>query len=216
MRVQDVMTTDVVTARPDMTLKEVARQMAAHGVSGMPVLDDEMHLVGVISEADLIAKEAPEPVANGHLLGRLAHRGPTDEERRFDARLVRDAMTSPAVTVEPYYTLPGAADRMIKRGINRLPVLRRGRVIGIVTRADIVRAFARPDDDVIADVREIVSLQKELWSEDAPVAISVEEGEVTLSGQVRRRALAERLPGAVRMVPGVVDVCAELTWSVDE
>jgi osmotically-inducible protein OsmY len=89
-------------------------------------------------------------------------------------------------------------------------------VIGIVTRADIVRAFARPDDDVIADVREIVSLQKELWSEDAPVAISVEEGEVTLSGQVRRRALAERLPGAVRMVPGVVDVCAELTWSVDE
>jgi CBS domain-containing protein len=216
MRVRDVMTTDVVTARPGMTLKEAAREMAAHGISGMPVIDEELRIVGVISEADLIAKETPEPDVNGHLLRRLAHRGLSDEERRFEARVVSAAMTSPAVTVDAYYTLPGAAGQMLEHGVNRLPVVRAGQLVGIVTRADLVRAFARADGDVLADIREAVALQKELWSEDAPVAISVDEGEVTLTGAVRRRALAERLPSAARAVPGVVGVRSELTWSVDE
>src|SRR5262245_59063032 len=85
MRVQDVMTADVVTARPDMSLKEAARTMTTHGISGMPVLDDEGFVVGVISEADLIAKEAQEPETDGQLLRRLARRGPSDDERRFAA-----------------------------------------------------------------------------------------------------------------------------------
>jgi CBS domain-containing protein len=214
MRVEDVMTTAVVTARPDMTLKEAAREMASHGISGMPVLDEEMHVVGVISEADLIAKQAMEPEVNG--LRRLTHRGPSDEERRYDAHVVGAAMTSPAVTVDAYYTLTGAAELMLSHKVNRLPVLRGERLAGIVTRADLVRAFARSDAEVAADVREVVTLQKELGSEDAPVAISIDEGEVTLTGQVRRRMLAETLPWAARAVPGVVGVRSELTWSVDE
>jgi CBS domain-containing protein len=216
MRVRDVMTKEVVTARPDMTLKDAAREMAAHGISGMPVVDEEMRVVGVISEADLIAKQIHEPEANGHLLRRLAHRGPTDEERRFNAHLVSAAMTSPAVTVDAYYTLPGAAGEMLEHGVNRLPVLRAGELVGIVTRADLVRAFARADGDVLAEVREAVDLQRELWSDDAPVKISVDDGEVTLTGAVRRRGLAERLPSAARAVPGVVGVRSELTWSDEE
>jgi len=157
--------------------------MAAHGVSGMPVLDEELRVVGVISEADPIAKGAPAPEANGHLLRRLAHSGPSDEERRYDAHVVSTAMTTPAVTVEAFYRLTGAAELMLGRGVNRLPVLRGGRLVGIVTRADLVRAFARADADVIADVREVVDLRRELWCEDAPVAISIDDGEVTLTGE---------------------------------
>jgi CBS domain-containing protein len=120
------------------------------------------------------------------------------------------------VTVDAYYTLTGAAELMLRRGVNRLPVLRGDRLVSIVTRADPVRAFARSDADVIADVREAVDLQRELWSEYAPVATSIDEGEVTLTGEVGRRVLAESLPWAARAVPGVVGVRSELTWSVDE
>jgi CBS domain-containing protein len=216
MRVEDVMTVEVVTARPDMSLKEAARELAAHGISGMPVLDEAMQVVGVISEADLIAKEAHQPEADGHLLRRLAHHAPSDDERRYDAHSVSAAMTSPAVTIDAYYTLTGAAELMLRRRVNRLPVLRGERLVGIVTRADLVRAFARSDSDVASDVREVVTLQKELGSEYGDVGISIEDGLVTLTGEVRRRTLAETLPGAARGVPGVVGVRSELTWSVDE
>jgi CBS domain-containing protein len=120
------------------------------------------------------------------------------------------------VTVDAYYTLTGAAELMLQRGVNRLPVLRGDSLVGIVTRADLVRAFARSDADVVADVREVVALQKELGSEYGDVGISIDDGQVTLTGEVRRRALAETLPWAARGVPGVVDVRSELTWSVDE
>jgi osmotically-inducible protein OsmY len=105
---------------------------------------------------------------------------------------------------------------MLRRRVNRLPVLRGDRLVGIVTRADLVRAFARSDADVVADVREVVALQKELGSEYGDVGISIDEGQVTLTGEVGRRALAETLPWAARGVPGVVAVRSELTWSVDE
>lgn len=95
-------------------------------------------------------------------------RPPSRSWSRYDAHVVRTAMTSPAVTVDAYYTLTGAAELMLRRGVNRLPVLRGDRLVGIVTRADLVRAFARSDADVIADVREAVDLQRELWSEYAP------------------------------------------------
>jgi CBS domain-containing protein len=216
MRVSDVMTSDVVTARPEMTLKEAAREMAEHGISGMPVVDDELSVIGVISEADLLAKERYEPDDNHGVLGRLVHRGVTEDERRFDARDVRGAMTAPAVTVERYYPLIGAAERMLERGINRLPVVRRGELIGIVTRADLVRAFARSDDALAADVREIVLLQKELWSDGGTVDVGIAAGEVTLTGQVWHRAHAETLPKMVRAIPGVVSVRSELTWSEED
>jgi CBS-domain-containing membrane protein len=125
-------------------------------------------------------------------------------------------MTSPAVTVDAYYTLAGAAELMLSHKVNRLPVVRGDRLVGIVTRADLVRAFARTDEEVVADVREAVAMQRELGSEDAPVSVRIDEGEVTLTGEVRRRLLAETLPWAARAVPGVVGVHSELTWSVDE
>jgi CBS domain-containing protein len=150
MRVKDVMTTDVVTARPEMTLKDAAREMAARGISGMPVVDDEMRVIGVISEADLVAKERHQPYEARGVLGLLVHRGVSDGERRFEARNVAEAMTAPAVTVAAYCPLTGAAERMLEGGINRLPVMHRGELVGIVTRADLVRAFVRSNDELAA------------------------------------------------------------------
>ena len=213
MRVKDVMTSEVVTLRPETSLKQAAREMATRGISGMPVVDADGRVVGVISEADLLAKERQAPEENSGLLDRLVHRGDSEDERRFEARDVAAAMTSPAVTVEVYCPVTGAAERMLDRGINRLPVVQRGRLVGIVTRADLVRAFARSDDELAAEVREIVSLQQELWADRTPLDIGIDAGEVTLRGTVRRQPEAEVIPKMIRTIPGVVGVRSELTWT---
>lgn len=216
MRVRDVMTSDVVTARPEMSLKEAAREMAARGISGMPIVDDEMRVIGVISETDLVAKERHEPDEERGALGRLVHRGVSDDERRFEARDVAAAMTAPAVTVTAHCPLTGAAERMLEGGINRLPVVQRGELVGIVTRADLVRAFVRSDDELAADIRETVELHKEVWSDGGTVQVGLDDGEVTLKGEVWRHAMADTLPRMVRAIPGVVSVRSELTWSEEE
>jgi osmotically-inducible protein OsmY len=102
---------------------------------------------------------------------------------------------------------------MLERGINRLPVIGRDQLIGIVTRADLVRAFARSDGELAADVREMVELQMDLAGDRSPIQVAVSEGEVTLTGAVRLRSQAEILARTVRSVPGVVDVTSELTWT---
>jgi CBS domain-containing protein len=121
-------------------------------------------------------------------------------------------MTSPAITIEPHWPVAMAAEQMIEGGVNRLPVVRQGRLVGIVTRADLVRAFARSDQQITGDIREMVALQQELWRDEQPVEVSIEAGEVTLAGAVRRRDEAVLLPKMVRTVPGVVSVRSELTW----
>jgi CBS domain-containing protein len=213
MRVEDVMTRDVATARAEMTLKEAARGMAARGISGMPVVDEDGSVIGVISEADLLGKERDEPERNGGALGRFRQRGETDEGRRFAARLVGAAMTTPAITVAPYCPVTIAADRMLEAGINRLPVIRRDTLIGIVTRADLVRAFARSDSELEADVREMVELQKELGGDRRPIQVAIRDGEVRLTGEVRRQSQADVIAKVVRSVPGVVAVSSDLTWA---
>jgi CBS domain-containing protein len=213
MQVEDVMTREVATARAEMTLKEAAREMAARGISGMPVLDDDGSVIGVISEADLLGKERHEPEPDGGLLSRVRHRSESDVERRFDARLVGAAMTAPAVTVSAYCPVSGAAERMLTRGINRLPVVRRGELIGIVTRADLVKAFARSDDDLDAEVREMVQLQQEIAADRNVIHVSISEGEVTLTGAVRRHSQAGVVARMIRTIPGVVGVHSELTWT---
>jgi CBS domain-containing protein len=105
---------------------------------------------------------------------------------------------------------------MLEHGVNRLPVLQRGRLIGIVTRADLVRAFARSADEVLADAREEVEFHQKLNNDPGSVVVEIHEGEVVLTGSVRRRSDADILPRLVRSVPGVVDVRSELRWSEDQ
>ncbi len=195
MRVQDVMTVDVATVNPESSLKDVARELSGRRISGMPVVDGDGRVVGVISEADVLAKEESEPEAG---------------------RAAREVMTSPAITIEPHWPVAIAADRMIEAGVNRLPVVQQGRLVGIVTRADLVRAFARSDEQIAGDIREMVALQQELWRDQQPVDVRIDAGEVTLAGEVRRREEALVLPKMVQTVPGVVSVGSTLTWSEED
>jgi CBS-domain-containing membrane protein len=216
MRVRDVMTRDVATVAPDTSLKDVARELVARGISGVPVVDEDGRVVGVVSEADVLAKERREPEDDGGGLARFVHRQDPNARSKRDARLAGEAMTSPAITIEPFWTIPSAAQIMLDRSINRLPVVQDGRLVGIVTRADLVRAFARSDEEIALEIREQVALQEALWLEDGSVDVVVQAGETTLTGSVRRRADAEVLPQIVAKVPGVVTVHSNLTWSEEE
>jgi CBS domain-containing protein len=215
MRVEDVMTVDVATVKPETPLKDVARALSAGGISGMPVVDDDGRITGVISEADVLVKVQSEPEQHARAVARLLGHHEREEPKRFGARVASDAMTRPALTIERHRPVAVAAEQMVEHGVNRLPVVHQGRLVGIVTRADLVRAFARSDEAIAGEIRELVALQQELWRDDRPVQVSIDTGEVTLAGEVRRRDEAEVVSKMARTVPGVVSVRSDLTWSED-
>lgn len=216
MRVKDVMTADVCTTTADTPLREAARMLAARGISGMPVLAPDSSVTGVVSEADVLAKERRAPTDERGRFARLLNHEASDNDFKHDARLVGDAMTAPAITITSHTSIATAAGRMLEYAVNRLPVTDRGQLVGIVTRADLVRAFARSDEEIATDVREELALQQALVNDANEVGVAIAHGDVVLTGAVRRRTDAEILPRLVRNVPGVLDVRSELSWSVEE
>lgn len=203
MNVIDLMTTEVVVVHPETPLKEVARLLIEHRISGMPVVDQDGTVLGVVSEADLLAKEAgvheaPRPSSLRWLLGR---------DRQQEAQLLRinavtagAAMTTPAATIEAGQPLSAAARRMTEDRINRLPVVKDGRLVGIITRADVVRAYARPDDDLFA------TAQFEVRAVDGLRVVSVTDGVATLAGTVSHPAVAATARQVVLGIDGMVGV----------
>lgn len=211
MRVDEVMTRDVVTVTPETSLKDVARKLVELRISGMPVVGPDGSVVGVISEADVLAKERVI-YDDGGAIARLMHRPDPSEKAKLAARVAGEAMTSPAITVEPYWTIPTVARMMLERGINRLPVVQRQELVGIVTRADLVRAFARADEEIATEIRDALALQEAMSFGRGPVTVRVEGGEATIAGTVRTRDDAEVLTNATAKVPGVVSVHSEIAW----
>lgn len=208
MKIRDIMKTDVVTVGVETSLRDVAALLASRGISGVPVVH-EGRVVGVVSEGDIVIKERGE-APRGGLLSFLAHDRAT-AELKLEARNAGEAMTAPAVTIGPHRPVAEAAARMIDADVNRLPVVEEdGALVGIVTRADLVRAFVRTDEDLGREIREDVLLRA-LWIPPATVQVAVEEGVVTLTGRVDNRVTAEILPGLVQRVPGVVSVVCEVT-----
>ena len=202
MRVADVMTTGVVTVPPETPLKEVAALLHRCGISGAPVVDDAGRVLGVVSEADILAQErGPRPRP------RLARvRGRDDAERKSGARTAGEAMTSPAIAIAPWRRVDAAAATMLDRGVNRLPVLdSHGRLVGIVTRADLVRAFVHTDEQIADEIRREV-LTRDLWLDPEEFDLAVEQGDVTISGDLRSTDVQEALTRCIRLVPGVVSV----------
>lgn len=206
MKVADLMTTDVVTATPDTALKIAARELAARGVSGMPVVDDSGHVIGVLSEADVLAKEV-DGRRTGNALLRLLEGPPVDD--RFDALTVGEAMTAPAIVIRPERPVTEAATVLLNEGINRLPVVGdEGALLGIVTRADLVRAFARDDAAIHEEI--VRTAREDLWIDPARLVVVVEDGLVTLDGELDHDADVRMLATFARRVPGVVEVTSTL------
>ncbi|RDI74338.1 CBS domain [Gaiella occulta] len=214
MKVKDVMTTEVVTATPGMSLKEAAGLLAGRGISGMPVVAEDGKVLGVISEADVLVKEAEARPAGG-LLRWLAMPDPAWAQRSV-AVTVGEAMSAPALTITPGRPVAEAARVMLEEGVNRLPVVDRdGTLAGLVSRGDLVRAFARSDEEIRREIEEDV-LRRVLWLEEGTVRVSVDDGAVTLSGEMPTADDARIASTFVSRVPGVVSVASTVRHRADQ
>jgi CBS domain-containing protein len=217
MSVRDVMTRSVVSVRRSTPLKEVAQALIDNGISGVPVVDEDGAVLGLVSEADLLIKEQGADAIHHRPLARFL--GESKESRaqlvKLGAITAAEAMTAPAITITSGRSIHEAAAIMTARHVNRLPVVDEGRLVGIVSRADLVRAYVRSDDELAATIRQDVILRI-LWLDPALFTVVVKDGVASISGRVERRSTAEMIEHSVRMVPGVVDVYASVPWSIDD
>ncbi|MEV6246770.1 CBS domain-containing protein [Streptomyces sp. NPDC051742] len=189
MKVGDLMTDEVVSVVPATQFRDVAKLLAEYDISGVPVLDEDDHVVGVVSESDLLA-------------GREL--------------TTRDLMTTPAVTVHAEETVADAARLMVRRGVERLPVVdEEERLVGIVTRRDLLCVYLRPDSEIRRRIREDVLTDAMDLPGDA-VDVHVLDGVATLGGRVRRRSQALMLAGLAERVDGVVAVVDRLSFLEDD
>jgi len=214
MVVRDLMTTDVVTVEESTPLKEAALLLADRRISGVPVVDAAGKVVGVLSEADVLAQERGRALRQPGLLGHVFDPDAVWREKA-GARTVGDAMSSPAIVIGPHRPVHAAASLMLEEDVNRLPVVQHGKLLGIITRADLVRAFVRPDEELEREIRDDVA-EGALWIDPSDLEIGVADGAVTLAGEVERRVDAELLERFAAMVPGVVSVRSDLRWRLDE
>jgi CBS domain-containing protein len=217
MKVRELMTEQVLTIGPEAPLKDVARVLVDNGISGVPVCDIEGHVLGVVSEGDILYKEHdPRESHVGSPLGWIIDGSPRYSEYVKAAALTAGkAMTSPAVTIAPWESVSEAARLMCERRVNRLPVVKDDRLVGIVTRADLVRAFTRDDHDLEREIREDV-VQRIMWIEGGKIEVDVQRGRAALAGTLATRSDAELLARLVGRVPGVVAVESAVTWAVDD
>ncbi|MGW7403045.1 CBS domain-containing protein [Streptomyces sp. NPDC054833] len=218
-KVGSVMTTDVVHAEYATPFKEVVRLIADHRISGLPVVDEDDKVIGVISETDLVVRQAAtpgpyEPTRRAGLaqLTRGARRRAAKAKGRTAGRL----MSRPPVTVHADATIAEAARTMAERHVERLPVLdEEDRLVGIVTRRDLLQVFLRPDreirDEVIDDV-----LGRILWLPARSIDVAVTQGVVTLTGHMEHKSATEIAVSMTRQIDGVVDVVDKLTYHLDD
>lgn len=210
--VRTVMTRNVITARPDTTFKDLVATMADERVSALPVVDEAGHVVGVVSEGDLLHRlDLPSDSPHGRLLRRRRPERPAEPLKDMAAGV----MTRPAVTIGPDATVAAAARLLEQHGIKRLPVVEDERLVGIVSRRDLLSTYLRDDDDIRAEVRNDVFERVLLTDQDA-AGVTVVDGIVTLTGTVDRRSTAAIAGRLARAVSGVVDVLNLLGWQYDD
>ncbi|MEV8006609.1 CBS domain-containing protein [Streptomyces parvus] len=204
--VADVMTRKVIAVAPTASFKDIVTAMSRWSVSALPVVEGEGHVVGVVSEADLLPKEEFHERSPG-LLEQM-HR--LDATAKAGSLTAEDLMTRPALTIGPDATLPQAARLMATRGVKRLPVVEGDLLRGIVSRSDLLKVFLRPDDEIAEDVREQVVARLFPVSQQK-VSVQADAGVVTMSGVVREARLIPVAARLARACAGVVDVRCELT-----
>lgn len=227
MRVSEVMTKPALSVRPEDLLADVIPLMVRNKISGLPVLDANGTVVGILSEGDLLRRvELGTGGKKESFWSKLFMLvDDADRYRHVNGRRVRDVMTEKAVTIVATDTLADAARLMHTFHVKRLPVLEEGQLIGMLTRADFVKALGRflapayedtivSDDEIVAKIRNEISHQA--WATTSDVRVSCREGQVTLCGyatETQRRALvvaAETVDG-VRSVEDLMVINEPVT-----
>ena len=206
MKIGAIMTRDVVTVTPGMTLRQAAAAMVEKGISGVVVVDDHGGVVGVLSEADILARERDRGERRG-LLDPLFD----VSDPRLEARIVAEAMSSPAITVSPTASLAEAAGRMLDCAVNRLPVVEDGKLVGIVARADLVRAFTRTDEEIVREIREDV-IFRQLWMPPDQVNVTVRDGACPSAARSKPTPTPSSCGSSSSACQGVVSVQSTLSY----
>ena len=210
MRVLDVMTIDVITTTPSAYLKEAARTMVGAGVSGLPVVDESGTLVGIITEADFLEREADRSQRR-LLSAMIEERGPI-----VDAETVGEVMTRDPVVIFPEASVTEAARVMAHHHVKRLPVVdANGALVGIISRADVVAVFTRPDDVIEDEIREDI-VKRVLLLEADSLDVDVTNGVVTISGRAPTATDARLLEALVRRIDGVVRLESRVAYDVND
>jgi CBS domain-containing protein len=196
-RAKDVMTTHVVAVRSDASYRDLAKALRTNRVSGLPVVDAEGTVVGVVSQTDLLTKGSMD-----------TRRGwPTRRKHVATAELTAaDLMTRPAVTTSPDELVTSVARLMSARGLRRVPVIdSQGRLVGIICRSDVLSVFSRPDEDIRREITQDVIMDG-FFTDPARLTVTVQDGIVTLAGEPGGVVLGRGIADQVRHVEGVVAV----------
>jgi CBS domain-containing protein len=211
--VRTVMTVNPVTVRQDTRFKAIALLMTEHGISAVPVVEELGVPVGVVSEADLLPKTEYQDQDQP---GRFAGPQRRHEWDKAKARTAVELMSRHPLAIDADTPLPAAARKLAKSGVRRLLVVDdSGHLVGVVARRDLLRPFARADDEIAADVRA-KALVGGLWLQPADVEVNVADGVVTLAGTLERRSEAEIAVRLTEALPGVVAVIDRLDYDWDD
>ena len=209
--VRHVMSTPPVCVTRDSSYKELVARLSALGVSGFPVVDDDGKVIGVVSEADMLAKEAVEGGWHG-LRGRIAALIHRAERRKAGAAAAGELMTSPAVTVAADDTVEHAAARMYTRRLKRLPVVdAAGRLVGVISQSDVLAVFERLDEEIRVEITGQVIPR---LSEPSQYSVTVKDGVVTVEGTPESVSIGHEVLARIRHVQGVVAVRDRLAYPV--
>lgn len=226
MRARDIMTRDVITVRRDTPVREIVRILLENRISGVPVVEDG-RVIGIVSEGDLILRErALRPRSGMAFLAQQLfedHAKLAEEFRKAHGTTAEQVMSREVFTCHPGTPVAEVANLMAERRIKRVPVIEEDRLVGIVSRADVLRAVATRLDEYeralqsrsLSDEeirQELVGMLKhEPWAEVELIDVSVSGGVVTLRGVAESVQEKEALELAARAIPGVRDVVSELT-----
>jgi CBS domain-containing protein len=208
-RVRDVMTAPVITTRERTPVRELVDLMATHRVSAVPIVDDDNRVVGLVSQADLLPTVAATEAT-----------GARPARKRTAAKAVataaRDLMSRPALSINRDASLSAAAKKMQTKKVKRLLVTDgSGHPLGVVSRADLLKPYTRPDPAIRQDVVDHV-LRRVLWIDPSQVQVHVDAGVVTLTGAVGRRTTAAIAARLAARVPGVVAVVDQIRDTFDD
>jgi CBS domain-containing protein len=206
--VNDVMSSEVVSVSRTTPFKQVAQILRAKNISSVPVVEAGGRVLGIVTEADLIAKESWHP----QRLKRLQRWLLADELDKAAGRTAGEVMSA-AQLVRPDLELEEAAHLMLTRQLHALPVVTDDHLVGIVSQADLLKPFVREDDEIRGEIVTDV-LGRGLWIRPDEAQVSVVNGAVTVSGCVETRSVAEIAGRTLEAVPGVVSVDNQLSWTV--